>query len=416
MTVPLITVGEPATRYAGYRFSTAFQPVLSLTHGRVVGHEALLRATDAQGRAVPPNELFGAQVDLADRADLDVLALRQHLRAYAAMGKFDQPEWLLLNLHPASLLQGPCGLHRIEAAILESGLRPERIVIEVLESPYSEDQRFLPALQQLRGLGCLIALDDFGAGHSNFDRVFELTPHLVKLDRRVLLRAKADPRAAKILERMVSLLHECGALVLIEGIETLRGAHIALTSDVDFVQGYFFGRPDPAPLPGDHDSAALEEAWTTFDVRSSREDDRWREAMGEHCDRLRLSSLQVAAGASLADACAEFLALSNAAMCYLLDEHGRQLGSLVFRRGDSAQTLASQNQFEPLHNCSNARWSRRQYFRRAVAFPGAVQLTRPYLTLQGGRMCFTASVAFELAERTVILCGDVIVEPQGVVA
>lgn len=412
MTLADLPVAAP-TPLRGYRFSTAFQPVFSLSHGRLVGHEALLRVRDDDDRPLPPNEVFGALSNLAERADLDVLALRQHLRAYVEAGKHDQPEWLLINLHPASLLQGAGGLQRIESAIRDSGLRPERIVIEVLESPYSEDERFLPALQQLRALGCLIALDDFGAGHSNFERVFDLAPHLVKLDRRVLLRAKAVPRAARILERMVSLLHECGALVLMEGIEMPQGAHIALSSDVDFVQGYLFGRPEPAPLPGDHQSEALEDAWRAFDMGRSRDDDRWRDSMGEHCDRLRLSSLRLAAGAPIAEACADFLAMDQASMCYLLDEHGRQLGQLAFQPGESAQTLASQAQFEPLHNCSNARWSRRQYFRRAVAFPGAVQLTRPYLTLQGGRMCFTASVAFELEGRTVILCGDVVVDPRG---
>lgn len=389
---------------------TAFQPVFSLTHGRVVGHEALLRASDAQGRPIAPNVLFDSLSCHRSRAALDVRAVRQHLQAYVAMGKRDAPEWLLLNLHPSTLLESTGALQAIERALEASGIRPSRVIIEVLESPLFEDERVFPALQRLRARGCLIALDDFGAGHSNFERVFDLAPHLVKLDRRVLVRAKQDPKALRILQRMVSLLQECGALVLIEGIETKQGAHIALTCDADFVQGYYFGRPLAATLMPEAGCDALESAWGSFDEALSRRDDRWRESMARHCDDLRLASIGIAAGRPLAQACASFLAAPNASMCYLLDQDGRQLAEVAFRDDASRERLRRAEQFEPLHDCAGARWSRRQYFRRAMSFPGAVQLTRPYLTLQGGWMCLTASIAFELEGRTAILCGDLRVQ------
>lgn len=370
---------------------------------------------DREGTAVPPNLLFDSLSGLEQRTLLDEQALRLHLASYVAAGKADAIEWLLLNIHPATLLQGPAGLARIEAAIRDSGIPPSRIVIEILETPLSEDERLMGALRRLREMGCLIALDDFGAGHSNFERVFELAPHLVKLDRRVLLRAKADTRAKRILQRMVSLLHEAGSLVLLEGIETLEGGHIALTADADFVQGFFFGRPQretrSQALPCD----AIEQTWATFDVHQSQNDDRWRDRMAEHCDQLRLASIQLAAGATLEEACQGFLALPSASMCYLLDHQGRQLGSVAFKDEENRDALSGADQFAPLHDTEGARWSRRQYFRRAITFAGAVQLTRPYLTLQGTRMCFTASVAFEVEDKLTILCGDLVVGDAGLV-
>ncbi|WP_416758931.1 EAL domain-containing protein [Roseateles sp. So40a] len=390
---------------------TAFQPVFSLTHGRLVGHEALLRAQGADGRPAPPSELFTAITTPASLAALDARAVRQHLSAYVSAGKREAAEWLLLNLHPVSLLPDTGALDDIVLAIEESGLRPSRIVIEVLESPLFEDDRVYPALQRLRDLGCLIALDDFGAGHSNFERIFDLRPHLVKLDRRVLLRAKGDARARRILQRMVSLIQECGALVLIEGVETLAGAHVALTCDADFVQGYYFGRPAAEVLPAQGEHPPLLQAWDSFDEGQSRADDRWRESMGAHCDDLRLASIQLAAGASVATACAGFLAADGATMCYLLDDRGHQIEEVAFRDDGMRRRLGGTEQFEPLRDCAGARWSRRQYFRRAVSFPGAVQLTRPYLTLQGGWMCLTASIAFEIEGRRVILCGDLRIDP-----
>ena len=163
------------SQYLGYRLASHFQPIYSLTHHRAIGHEALLRATSlATGEPVPPLDLF-ASVDGDDaRVSLDRASLLQHLAAYA--GK-DADEWLFLNVHPRSLASpaGP-GIREIADALAGHGMRPEQVVIEVLESTLPDDADFDRRIDALRELGCLVSLDDFGAGHSNFDRVFRLRP------------------------------------------------------------------------------------------------------------------------------------------------------------------------------------------------------------------------------------------------
>lgn len=387
-------------------FSTAFQPLFSVSHGRSVGHEALLRVTGSDGVNIPPNVYLASLGGVSELAQADLTALQTHLRAYEQTGRASAPEWLFLNVHPASTL-GPDGeLQAIRSAITYSAVKPEQLVIEVLESPLAGEATLRESVEAFRDLGCLIALDDFGSGHSNFERVFDLQPHIVKLDRNVVLRAKQGPRERRIVQRMVSLLHECGALVVMEGIETLAGAHIAMTCDVDFVQGYFFARPHAELRARRATCAPLDEAWQSFDVRLSRVEDRWRESMTVQSDKLRIASIALASGAPLEEACRDFLSLPNSSMCFLLDDAGRQIGSTVFGAGASTQICGDHAQFAPLHDCDGARWSRRQYFRRALSYIGAVQLTRPYLTLQGGQMCFTASIAFEMGDAVVILCGD----------
>lgn len=344
----------------------------------------------------------------AERARVDLHALERHIDTYIEQGKSLDAEWLFLNVHPASLLNAGVDQNKISRALTSRGIRPEQVVIEVLESSLEGTDDMGPSITRLRELGCLIALDDFGAGHSNFERVFDLKPHIVKLDRKVLLRAKDGSRFLRIVQRMVSILHECGSMVLMEGIETIEGAHIALTCDVDFVQGYYFGRPEPLALAFGRCCDPLDEAWRTFDVRLSREEDLWRQSMAGHCDRLRQAAARLSEGAELDNACASFLAPSEAAMCYLLDEAGLQVGTSAVASSAPALLTCTSPQFEPIRNCSGAKWSRRQYFRRALSFPGQVQLTRPYLTLYGGRMCFTVSIAFEIKGRVYILCGDLV--------
>ncbi len=397
--------GATTSDYLGYRLGSHFQPIYSLTHHRAVGHEALLRATViADGTPVPPMDLFGRADGDAARVGLDRAALWQHLAAYAAK---DANEWLFLNVHPRSLASvGGPGIRDLDAALSAHGLRPEQVVIEVLESTLPDDPDFDRRIEELRELGCLVSLDDFGAGHSNFDRVFRLRPEIVKLDRSVVVRAEVDAHARRIASQMVSLLHECGCLVLMEGIETDEGAYTALRCDVDFVQGYHFGRPAPA-LAGGAGLHALRAAWDRFDRQSATEDRLWQEQMSPYKQSIELASVLLAGGVSMDDACKRFLTQPGADMCYLLDKQGRQVVGNAFRADlPHRQPLESVQRFAPLHDTRQARWSRRAYFRGAESSPNIAQVTRPYMTLQGSRMCFTVSIQFDMGGRTLVLCGD----------
>jgi EAL domain-containing protein (putative c-di-GMP-specific phosphodiesterase class I) len=391
------------SEYQGHCLASHFQPIYSLTHHRAVGHEALLRATAlASGAPVAPMALFAGVDGDAARVCLDRAALLQHLAAYSGR---DADEWLFLNLHPRSLAsQSGLSIREIGDALAQHGLRPEQVVIEVLESSLPDDAGFDRRIEELRELGCLVSLDDFGAGHSNFDRVFRLQPEIVKLDRSVVARAELDAHARRIASQMVSLLHECGCLVLMEGIETDEGAYTALRCDVDFVQGYHFGRPAPE-LAGAAGLHALRAAWDRFDRQSASDDRIWQAQMSPYKQAIELASVLLAGGASMDDACARFLAQPGSHMCYLLDRQGRQVVANAYR-GESEHQLASVERFAPLHDTRDARWSRRAYFRGAEAAPNIAQVTRPYMTLQGMRMCVTVSIQFDMGGRPLVLCGD----------
>jgi hypothetical protein len=309
-------------------------------------------------------------------------------------------------MHPRSLVsRAGIGIVEFADALAAHGLRPGQVVIEVLESTLPDDPGFDRRIDELRELGCLVSLDDFGAGHSNFDRVFRLRPEIVKLDRSVVVRAEIDAHARRIASQMVSLLHECGCLVLMEGIETDEGAYTALRCDVDFVQGYHFGRPAPV-LAGVTGLHALRAAWERFDRQSASDDRQWQEQMSPYKQSIELASVLLAGGTSLDEACRRFLSQPGAEMCYLLDRQGRQVVGNAFREGLSHQQLGRVERFGPLQDTQHARWSRRAYFRNAEAAPNLAQVTRPYMALQGGRMCVTVSIQFDMGGRSLVLCGD----------
>ncbi len=398
--------GRIVAQREGLFFQSAFQPIYSLSHGRVVGHEALLRARNANGALVPPPDVFRSN-SFTELLWRDRTARMVHMANYFRQAPDDQ--WVFINVHPDVFAYGMGGPADGFSTRLRQhfGYDPSHIVIEVTEEVANNAAQFDAAIANARAVGCLIAIDDFGAGHSNFDRVWRWRPEIVKLDRSLVARAAQDTQARRVIVQMVSLLHECGALVLMEGVETMAEAVVALEADVDMVQGYLFGRPLPDLTLPSRACQALEDAWHLFD-RGWREDkDKYRERTAPYLNGIWQASMLLQGGRGMDDACKPFLSLEQADVCYLLGPDGRQVGSHVWTGSrDGVRTFA------PLQDSDGARWGRRPYFRRAVDGLGKVQITRPYRTLHGGGLCVTVSTAFHMpnenGQRQLhVICGDV---------
>jgi EAL domain-containing protein (putative c-di-GMP-specific phosphodiesterase class I) len=127
----------------------------------------------------------------------------------------------------------------------KNNIPPSSIVIEVTELPLRDEdlQGFLYNLALLREKGHLIALDDFGAGASNFNRLLLLQPDIVKLDTNLLRLAEKSQYHKHALRALITFTHEIGSKCIIEGIETESLLSIARNSGADFFQGYYLGRP-----------------------------------------------------------------------------------------------------------------------------------------------------------------------------
>lgn len=211
----------------------------SLPHQREVGYEALLRGDAAGGALVEPFDLFGRAIVAGKLRELDRMSHVTHLRNAAPL--LPDAQWLFININPATFTD-PGYAARLAAAARESGLAPERVVIEVLESGGTDVAKISRATHAFRAQGFLVAIDDFGAGHSNIDRLLTLRPNIVKLDRS-LVRTKITHMRDTLMPKRVDLLHESGMFVVAEGIETAEDLMFAARSNVDFVQGYLFGMP-----------------------------------------------------------------------------------------------------------------------------------------------------------------------------
>jgi EAL domain-containing protein (putative c-di-GMP-specific phosphodiesterase class I) len=123
------------------------------------------------------------------------------------------------------------------------GLAPRRVCMEIVESHCEDEGLLREAVAAYRSLGASIAIDDFGTGRSNFDRIVALRPDMVKLDRTLLLDAMARSSASRVLAPMIRLLHESGAQVVMEGVESAEEALVAIDAGADLLQGNYFAAP-----------------------------------------------------------------------------------------------------------------------------------------------------------------------------
>lgn len=395
------TGGRTTASFKGYHLTSAYQPIFGLTHRRAVGYEALLRATDAAGTPVSPLEVFASAETTEGIVHLDRTCRMLHTGNWRALAAPDR--WLFLNINPRVVVEGSLYGPFFAELLARNGLAPAQVVVEILENEITDEGLLADAVSYYQELGCLVAIDDFGAGHSNFDRILRLAPDMVKLDRGLLQHARHNPAARRMLPGLVTLLHEAGCLVVMEGIEDEAEALLAIEADADFAQGYFFARPAAAELLAGDPTATFEALGRTAHA-TLRDDVAGRTAALQPCvEAFSLCVEDYAAGTELAAASSALLA-TNVLRCYVLDAAGIQVGSNVLSR---ASTPILEPRYQPLRETAGCDWSGRPYFRRALSEPGSMQVTRPYFSVTDAAMNITLSVAIHRGGVLHVVCCDV---------
>lgn len=392
--------GPVTGRFRDMNVASAFQPIFSLSHKNPVGYEALCRPSNADGVAVSPLALFSQVKDESDNVLLDRLCRAVHVRNFA---RFADRSWIFLNVNPLVTVLGKSYGSFFKEMLEKSNIPPSQVVVEILEKGIYDESILSAAVNYYKSLGCLVAIDDFGSSHSNFDRIWNIQPDIVKFDRSIIVQAENSRIVRKALPNMVGLIQELGCIALVEGVETEQQALIAMDSNVDLVQGYYFGYPREHLVdPDDPNLSQLREKHTQFSAEIRA---RYRNAVDICLTEFRLALQKVAAGGQLHQrACDRLLDLPNAMRVYFLDEGGYQIGSNILKH---AIPEYSDPRYRPLSEATEANWSRRYYFRQAMLNPGEIQISRPYRSLTGKRQCITLSALIDTPDGRLVVCMDI---------
>lgn len=229
-------------------FDMAFMPVCDLRLERVHHFEALTRFKDAkQGQS--PFHLFclAEEVDIVHDLDMAVCEV-----TLARMGELVRRNGLLppvaINLSGQSLsnVQFVEGLQKLLA---RAGIAPRKILFEVTESAKIHELAQVNAvIQGFRDRGYRFCLDDFGSGAASFDYLNALDIDMVKFDGPVIKRACASQKGSDLLASLAKTCAAMGVRTTAEMVEDKRTAGRVYQCNLDFGQGYYFGKPDFDPF------------------------------------------------------------------------------------------------------------------------------------------------------------------------
>lgn len=218
----------------------AYQPVMHLDSGEIVGCEVLVRWRDIDDRVVFPDRF----IDIVKRHDLTMELTRLVAdRAYEELSRTAPPGRHLqvnFNIFPQDL---DCA--RLTRAFAGFTTQLERfdVVLEIIESDEipANAQREIEAL---RRAGIKTYIDDFGAGYSNMQNLAALSVDGVKLDRSFAM-APDNSMMAQMLRHAVEMIQATGRVMVVEGVETAERLALLrqMQARIDFVQGYFIARP-----------------------------------------------------------------------------------------------------------------------------------------------------------------------------
>jgi EAL domain-containing protein (putative c-di-GMP-specific phosphodiesterase class I) len=217
-----------------------FQPFIDTATGRIAGIEALGRVRLENGRLQSVGPLFadpktpGTALRRMDRLIRD--------NALSRLNEAPEDWFLSLNISPRwiSRLRAGQPLPSLQQ-MLQHGIAPERIVFEITELG-GDTQRLSEVVARYREAGARIAIDDFGAGYSQLDRVLALQPDILKLDMRLFQAAARGGPSSDVVRALAQMAEKTGCWIIAEGVETEAELHFALECGSRYVQGFLFAQ------------------------------------------------------------------------------------------------------------------------------------------------------------------------------
>ena len=217
-----------------------FQPIVNISTLQVGGYEALSRFDLASGAGGTPEQWFAAAAEAGLRAQLEIHAIR---KAVAYAYQLPPAAFLSLNASPETLL-------REDFSRMVEELHGECLIVEVTEHSAVEDYEPLQrAINRLRGHGVRLAIDDAGAGFASLKHIVHLLPEFIKLDLFLVRNIHEDPVKRAVVAGMLGVAQQIGGKVIAEGVETADELRVLRELGVEWVQGYYFGRPGPLLAP-----------------------------------------------------------------------------------------------------------------------------------------------------------------------
>mgnify|MGYP003542346731 FL=1 len=217
-----------------------FQIIANAADGTVYAYEALMR---------PTLPVFASPIDVLAIAhsqsklyEIERLTWFKALASFTALSTSQNAEKLFINSIPNQLLA------ESDIAVIKQRYQPylSRIVMELTEDEKPNNHFTLMKTRVLKSWGAQVALDDFGTGYNGEAALLLVSPEYVKVDQSIVRHIDTNLNKRHIVENIMNYANQYHIKVIAEGIETSAELQTVLACGVQYLQGYYIGKPQKA--------------------------------------------------------------------------------------------------------------------------------------------------------------------------
>nr|WP_320025346.1 EAL domain-containing protein [uncultured Acetobacterium sp.] len=389
-----------------------FQPIMSVTGKKTLGLEGLIRGIKpGTEQLISPKLLFDTAYEEGLATELDRACRDKVLAAFKRYYDADQDLLLFVNLD-TSIIDEVGGSNYLNEQVSQSGINPKNIVIEINESKSLDTFALTQFVTTYKEYGFLIALDDVGAGFSNMDRIAELKPDIVKIDRSIIKSMDFIYHKQEVFKSLVNLTNKIGALIIAEGVETKQEAIQVLKLGGQVIQGYYFSKPKKDFILNDEIIRKTAHVVDEYkELLLSEMDDYNRKCLAyTQTVNCMIKAIAMAKGseAEFDRQLLECIQASGLVDCaYVLDEAGIQCSETVGAKniGACEKLVFHSAKIGVDHSIKN-------FYYNLVKRKQDTYITEPYVSMATGSLCITYSKVFKHLNKKYILCVDFLEKQQ----
>ncbi|WP_418328722.1 EAL domain-containing protein [Ruminococcus sp.] len=245
-------------------FTYHFQPIVSSSTGEIVAYEALMRTKG--NIALNPLQILNCAKNFGRLYDIEKATLKNTLK-YLSKHQLDfENRRLYINSISSHALDDK----DFYAIVNDYGELLEKVVIEMTEQTEISEDDLDRIRVRLEKNNMSLAIDDYGTGYSNTSNLLRYDPEVVKIDRSLISGIDQNPKAQKIVSKMVEYFHSSGYTALAEGVETSEELKTMIYFGVDLIQGYYVSKPKPVLI---HDiSENIREEIVAYSIEAGDKD------------------------------------------------------------------------------------------------------------------------------------------------